>query len=312
LVESPIPEVKDGQALVKVVYLSCDPAQRGWISDKPSYLPPQPLNTPFPALGVGKIIESKNPKFPVGRYINGFMGWQDYAIFDDNSGRASVLPEGVPPNLSLHIIGGVGFTAYFGLLDVCKPKEGEVVLVSGAAGATGAFVCQIAKIKKCTVIGIAGGADKLAYLKEIGVDHVIDYKSDNVKAKIKEFAPNGVNVYFDNVGGDILEAALDNLALKARIAICGGISQYNAGGEMRGPRNYLNLIGKRARMEGFLVLDYADRFQEAGGELFGWFKEGKLKYKEDIQDGLENALTTWLRLFDGKNIGKQAIKVSDP
>jgi len=271
------------------------------------------------AMTAGEVIESKNPKWKKGDIANGLMGWQEYALLGEDDKLVNdasfklVVNKVVPPvpiEASLGLCGIVGFTAYFGLLRIGAMKEGDVVVVSGAAGATGGFVGQIAKIKKASkVIGIAGGADKCKVVKEEYLfDDVIDYKTENVNERLKALCPNGINLYYDNVGGDILEAALANIAIGARIVICGGISNYNA--EVpKGPKNYLVIIAKRARMEGFLVTDFAKEFGAAAMELFKWHSEGKLKAKNDIQHGFEHIPETFLRIFSGANIGKQLLKI---
>ena len=223
------------------------------------------------------------------------------------------LPPGVTPAMALGVLGVTGLTAYWGLLDLGEPKEGETVLVSGAAGATGSVAGQIARIKGCRVVGIAGGDEKCTWLKEVArFDDVIDYKSENVDARIGELCPNRVDVFFDNVGGDILEAALNHINMRARVVLCGGISAYNATEVQPGPSNLMNLVIMRARMEGFIVLDYMDRVAEAAADLVGWIQSGELVHREDIQEGFENIPDTLNRLFTGKNIGKQLLKLADP
>jgi len=318
--EFAIPSLEEGESLVKVLYLSFDPAQRGWMNDNAeSYVPAIHVGEIMRARGIGEIVESKNPNWNKGDLIVGGLGWQEYAILSkDNIPKhntsyplpVSKMIPGITPEMALNACGGVGMTAYFGLLRVGELIEGQTVLVSGAAGATGSIVGQIAKIKGCTVIGIAGGSEKCKWLKEeLHFDHVIDYKTDDVGNKLRDLAPNGVNIYFDNVGGEILEAAIDNLAMKARIVICGSISGYNSEvGWPSGPRNYMKLLVKRARMEGLVVFDYLKEFPSAIQEIVGWIQEGKLKTKEDIQYGFENIPSTFLRLFNGLNTGKQLLK----
>jgi hypothetical protein len=225
----------------------------------------------------------------------------------------SKVPDGVPPEMMMSVLGVTGLTAYFGLLDLGKPKAGETVLVSGAAGATGSIAGQIAKIKGCRVVGIAGGPEKCKWLKdEAGFDDVIDYKNEDVDKRIGETCPNRVDVFFDNVGGDILEAALNHLNMKARVVLCGGISSYNATEPVPGPTNIMNLVIMRARMEGFIVIDYMHQAGEAVTELMGWIQSGELKYQVDLQEGFENIPDTLNRLFTGKNLGKQLLKIADP
>jgi hypothetical protein len=310
-VEEPVPTLdKDGQILVRNLYLSLDPTQRGWIA-RDSYMPAVPIGAVMRGSAVGRVVASRRPGFAPGDLVQGLFGWQDYVVIDA-SATPTKVPKSIPPTQALSVFGGTGITAYFGLLDVGRPKAGETVVVSGAAGATGSMVGQIAKIKGCRAIGIAGGADKCAWVKdELGFDACIDYKHEDVGARLTELCPNGVDVYFDNVGGDILDAALARLAMHGRVVVCGAISQYNAGEPPPGPKHYLNLLLKRGRMEGFLVLDYLPRAMEAVMELAGWLAEGKIKDRVDVQEGLENAPATLRRLFRGENTGKQLLKIAD-
>ncbi len=312
--EVPIPTLEDGQFLVRNLYLSFDPAMRGWMEDRPSYIPPVAVGEVMRAGSVGQVVDSKSPAFRAGDFVQGAFGWQDYAVSD---GRGllpvSKLPPGMPLTWPLGVLGITGLTAYFGLLDLGKPKAGETVVVSGAAGATGSVAAQIAKLKGCRVIGIAGGREKCAWLQdEAGLDATIDYKAEDVGSRLRDLCPRSVDIYFDNVGGEILDAVLAQIATRARIVLCGGISSYNASEPPPGPHNYMNLVIQRARMEGFIVLDYAARFGEAVRELAAWVTSGKIKHQEDVQVGLENAPRTFLRLFEGKNLGKQLLKISDP
>jgi NADPH-dependent curcumin reductase len=243
--------------------------------------------------------------------VSGLVGWQDHVVMKPH-GQLNKLPPGAPLELAMGALGLTGLTAYFGLLEVGRPVAGETVVVSGAAGATGSVVGQIAKIKGCRAIGIAGGAEKCRWLTdEAGFDAAIDYKSENVSARLKELCPKGIDIFFDNVGGDILDAALARLAMQGRIVLCGGIANYNATEPPPGPKNYLNLVTKRGRMEGFLVLDYMSRSGEAIWDLAGWVQAGKIKHKVDVQHGLENAPATLRRLFDGRNDGKQLLRVAE-
>ena len=313
--EAPLPELADGQFLVRTLYIAFEPAIRGWMEDRPSYIPPIQLGEVMRSVCVGQVVESKHPKFQPGDCVAGGYGWQDYVV---TNGRGSLMPttlvpREVPLTMPLSVLGITGLTAYFGMLDIGKPQAGETVVVSGAAGATGSVAGQIAKIKGCRVIGIAGGSEKCQWLtKNAHFDAAIDYKSEPVEKRLKELCPDGLNIFFDNVGGDILDAALANLALRARIVLCGGISRYNEEQLPPGPRNYFALIIQRARMEGFILTDYASRFGEAIPELAGWVASGQIAYQEDIQEGFENAPKTFLRLFAGKNIGKQLLKLADP
>jgi NADPH-dependent curcumin reductase CurA len=263
--------------------------------------------------GVGRVVRSNAPGFSPGDLVSGLVGWQDYAVLSTKGFVAPFkLPPGVPPTMALSLFGLTGLTAYFGLLEIGKPKEGETVVVSGAAGATGMAAAQIAKIKGCRSIGIAGGAEKCGYLtQELGLDAAIDYKSEDVEARLREVCPKGIDVYFDNVGGEILSAALGNLAMRGRVVLCGAISGYNDMRNMRGPRNYLNLLVQRGRMEGFIVTDFAAKFGEGFMQLAAWAKEGRIKDRVDVAEGLESAPAALRRLFTGANVGKQLIKVAD-
>ena len=312
--EAPLPEVPDGGVLVRNLYLSFDPAMRGWLMDRPSYVPPVQIGEVMRCGAVGQVVESRSSELKVGDYVQGTFGWQDYCS-PAAAGPIGVtkVPAGVEPRLTQSVLGITGLTAYFGLLELGEPKAGETVVVSGAAGATGSVAAQIARIRGCRTIGIAGGPEKCAWLLDRArLDGAIDYKNENVGRRLHELCPNGIDVYFDNVGGEILDAVLAQLALKARVVLCGGISSYNEVEPPPGPRNLMMLVGQRARMEGFLILDYLGRFSEALPELSSWVQSGELAFEEDIQDGLENAPKTFLRLFQGKNLGKQLLKVTDP
>ena len=313
--EGPIPEPGEGEVLVRNLFLSFDPTQRGWMEDRESYLPPVQIGEPMRAGSIGQVVESNNDEFAKGDIVQTTGGWQDFLVVAPGQGvmGLSKVPEGVPPEMMLSVLGVTGLTAYFGLLDLGEPKEGETVLVSGAAGATGSVAGQIAKIKGCRVVGIAGGPDKCRWLKEeAGFDDVIDYKSEDVDARIAETCPNKVDVFFDNVGGDILEAALNHINMKARVVLCGGISAYNATEPVPGPTNLMNLVIMRGRMEGFIVIDYMHRAGEAITDLMGWIGAGELKYQVDMQEGFDNIPDTLNRLFTGKNLGKQLLKIADP
>jgi NADPH-dependent curcumin reductase CurA len=309
LKESAIPAVEEGQALIKIHYVSLDPAMRGWMNDAKSYIEPVALDDVMRAGTVGEVIESKNAKMPVGSYYTGWGGVQQYVATDGN-GWYPVDPRLAPLPLYIGTLGMPGMTAYFGLLDVGQPKFGETVVVSGAAGAVGSIVGQIAKIKGCKVIGIAGGKEKCDYLiNELGFDGAIDYKSANLYAELKAACPKGVDVYFDNVGGDILDAVLTRINMKARIIICGAISQYNNKESVKGPSNYLSLLVNRAKMEGMVVMDYASRYGEASMEMAHWMQSGELKSREHIVNGIENFHDAFLRLFSGDKMGKLMLKV---
>ncbi|NND68631.1 MAG: NADP-dependent oxidoreductase [Halioglobus sp.] len=315
-VDSPLPEpdLGAGQVLIKTLMLGFDPAMRGWLVDEPSYLPPVAIGEPMRASGVGQVVQSENPDLPVGTLVQGLLNWQEYSI-GDPAGMIppTALPEGTPPELALSVFGTTSLTAYFGLLDVGEPKPGETVLVSGAAGATGSVVAQIARIKGCRVIGIAGGEEKCNWLLEAcKLDAAIDYKSEDIAARLGELCPNGIDVFFDNVGGDTLEAAIGHMADFGRIALCGGISVYNDETPRPGPNNIMYLVSRRVRMQGFIVLDYLDRAQEAIDDLTQWVMNGDLAWREDVQSGFDNIPATLQRLFDGRNVGKQLLKLADP
>jgi len=310
LVESEIPELKEGEVLIQNHYISLDPAMRGWMNDAPSYIPPVAIGDVMRAGSIGKVLKSNNhPKYNVGDVLTGWGGVQQYNV-TNGEGYYPVDTNLAPMPMYIGTLGMPGMTAYFGILEVGKIKEGDVVLVSGAAGAVGSVVGQIAKIKGCKVIGIAGGKEKCDYLvNELGYDGAIDYKNDNVKAGIKAHCPKGIDVYFDNVGGDILDAALARLRMHARVVICGAISQYNNTTPIKGPSNYLNLLVKRATMQGMVVMDYAANYKEAAQQMGKWMMEGKLKSKEDIYNGIENFHETFSRLFSGEKKGKLILKV---
>lgn len=316
LVSEPLPELSDGQFLIRNHYASLDPAMRGWMDDAPSYMPPIPLGTSVRASTVGEVVASKAADFPVGQWVSGLNGIEEYSVSQSGGFSAAIDPTIVPsPTNFLSVLGAVGMTAYFGYLEVCKPQPGDVVLVTGAAGAVGSLVGQIAKLKGASkVIGIAGGPEKCKRLIErYGFDVAIDYRGKNVdqlSAEIAAAAPQGVNVIFENVGGDILDAGLNNLAMHARIGLCGLISEYNNAGEKTGARNVWQLIVKRASLTGLLVADYVPRFGEGIAAMAGWVTEGKLVFDEHVDDGIDNALPAFMRLFSGSNDGKMILKLS--
>jgi NADPH-dependent curcumin reductase CurA len=312
-VEGPVPEPDDGEVLVRNLYLSCDPTQRGWMAGD-TYLPAVKIGEVMRSFAVGKVVKSRSPRFEAGQLVQGLFGWQDYAVGRPGTPSApSPVPPGVPIETAMSALGLTGITAYFGLLEVGQPKPGETVVVSGAAGATGSAVGQIARIKGCRAVGIAGGAEKCRYLTgQLGFDAAIDYKSEDVGARLREACPKGIDVYFDNVGGEILDAALSQLAFHGRVVLCGAIARYNDTAQAPGPKNYLNLLIQRGRMEGFIVLDYMPRAAEAVLALAGWLREGKLKDRVDVQPGLENAPAVLARLFKGENLGKQLLRIADP
>jgi NADPH-dependent curcumin reductase CurA len=306
--EGPVQQPGDGEVLIKILYISLDPAMRGWMNEGKSYIPPVGIGEVMRAGAVGRVIASNDASVAVGDHVVGMLGVQQYAVAKAK-GLTKVDPRLAPLPVYLGTLGMPGMTAYFGLLEVGKPKEGETVVVSGAAGAVGQVVGQIAKIKGCHVVGIAGGQDKCAYLRSIGFDAAIDYKHEDVGAALKQHCPKGVDVYFDNVGGEILDAVLTKLAMHARIVICGAISQYNET-RMKGPSNYMSLLVNRASMTGMVVFDYASRYGEAAREMAGWMAAGKLRSREDIVEGLETFPETLLKLFTGENTGKLVLKVA--
>ena len=311
LVELPVPALQDGQCLVRSLYLSVDPYMRGRMSAAKSYAAPVEIGEVMTGGVAGRVAESRNPNFSTGDIVLGQFGWQDYAV-TDGKGIRKIDTRLAPITAWLGVLGGPGLTAYFGLLDVCAPKAGETVVVSGAAGAVGTIVGQIAKIKGCRVVGIAGRDDKVRYItQELGFDAAFNYKTvDDYRAKLKELCPNGIDVYFDNVGGKITDAVIMLINFKARIAICGQISQYNLETPEMGPRLLSYLIVARAKIEGFLVTDYAPRFMEGLMQMGQWLKEGKLKYREQIVEGLENAPRAFLEMMRGANTGKQLVKIA--
>lgn len=306
---NPIPEIKDGEFLLKQHYISLDPAMRGWMNEGKSYTAPIQIGELMRSGSVGEVIETKNEKYKTGDYVSGWGGVQQYAAMDGR-GCFKVDPNVAPLPKFIGVLGMPGMTSYFGILKVGQIKEGERVLVSGAAGAVGSAVGQIAKVKGCKIVGIAGGPHKCQYMKEeLGFDGVIDYKNEDVRAGIKRELPEGLDVYFDNVGGEILDHALAKLRLNARVIICGAISQYNNTEKPRGPRNYMSLLVNRARMEGFLVSDYSKQYPKAAMEMGQWMAEGKLKSKEAVYEGIENFYETFTRLFTGDKMGKLVLKV---
>ncbi|MEM9377842.1 MAG: NADP-dependent oxidoreductase [Pseudomonadota bacterium] len=298
----------DGEVLVKVLYLGFDPAQKGWMENIGGYVAPTEIGEVMRGSGVGEVIESKHPKFTVGDKVHGMLRWQDFATLP--GAELEKVPDDELLTGNLGALGTTGMTAYFGLLKHGRPQPGDTVLVSGAAGATGSMVGQIAKIAGCRTVGIAGGPEKCAWLKdEVGYDEAIDYKNEDIKQALKEHCGGQVNIFYDNVGGKILNYALANLAMHARVVICGGISRYERGQMPAGPENYFNLIFMRASMSGFIVLDYIPEYPEAQKRMRQWIREGKITFKEDIQEGFDNIPTTLNRLFSGQNFGKQILKM---
>ncbi|MEA2912114.1 MAG: hypothetical protein QOJ15_4195 [Bradyrhizobium sp.] len=310
--EAPVPRPSDGEVLIRTLWLSVDPAQRIWMV-RDSYKPAVPLGDVMQSFAVGQVVESRHPDFKPGDIVRGEFGWQDYVVTDGTGfgGMQKVAP-GILPNLALGLFGLNGLTAYIGITEVGKINEGETVVVSGAAGATGSVAGQIAKLKGCRVIGTAGGKEKCDWLvNEAHFDAAIDYKSEDVGTRLSELCPNGIDVFFDNVGGEILNEVLARINIQGRIVLCGSISKSDAATPQPGPANYSNLVARRARMEGFTGLDYPARVPEAFEALGRWQRDGSLVHREDVAIGLENAPKALLRLFAGENFGKQLVKVAD-
>jgi NADPH-dependent curcumin reductase CurA len=306
--EGPMPTPGDGEVLVKISHISLDPAMRAWMNEGATYIDDVKVGDVMRANCVGEVIESNSPKLNVGDAVQGVLGVQQYAVAKPKE-LLKIDSSLAPIQSYLGVLGWPGMTAYFGLLDIGKAKEGDTVVISGAAGAVGSAAGQIAKIKGCRVIGIAGGPTKCAYLvDELGFDGAIDYKNENIRNRLSELCPKRVDVFFDNVGGEILDAVLSKIAMHARIVISGAISQYN-NPRFRGPNNYMALLTHRARMEGFVVFDYAEECGKAAAEIAEWMAEGKLKAKEHIVEGIENFPSAFLRLFSGEKLGKLVLKV---
>ncbi len=308
--DEPMPVMAEGQMLVKNLFLSLDPAMRGWMNEGKSYIEPVKLGDVMRAGGIGQVVESANPKFAPGDHVSGMANVQTYCV-TDGKGWSKVDPALAPLTTYLNVLGMPGMTAYFGLLESGQPKAGETVVVSGAAGAVGATVGQVAKIKGCRVVGIAGSVEKCRIaVEEHGFDACIDYKNEDVRVGLKRECPDGIDVYFDNVGGDILDIVLTRINLRARIVICGAISQYNNTTPVKGPANYLSLLVNRARMEGIVVFDWAPRYKEGALAMGGWLKEGKLVSKEHVEEGIDRFPEVLMKLFKGENFGKLVLKVA--
>lgn len=314
LKSEPVPALADGQLLVKSLYFAFEPAMRGWLNDVKSYIPPVGLGEVMRASTVGEVVESRHADYAVGDIVSGMLGWQEYAVADGNPGpmgRLAKVPAGIAPEWMLSVLGGTGLTAYFGMTNIGEVREGDTVLVSGAAGATGSIAAQIAKLRGAAkVVGIAGGKQKCRWLTDVaGLDAAIDYKSEKVGARLREEFPRGISLFFDNVGGEILDEAFLNMAQFGRIVLCGGISAYNEETLPPGPSNYMQIVIRRLTVRGFILIDHLKDAGQAIGEISGWLKAGQLAHAEDIQVGFENAPKTFLRLFEGKNLGKQLLKV---
>jgi NADPH-dependent curcumin reductase CurA len=317
LAEGPVPEPKDGEFVVRVIYSSLAPVMRFYMLDGAAGEKPLGIGETMRGRGVGQVIASRHPGFREGEIVQGKMGWQTHSVSDGSPYwmMYKVHQRIVPVSTALGVLGMTGFTAYFGLLDIGKPKSGEMVLVSGAAGGVGSSVGQLAKTRGCATVGIAGSAEKCALLVDrLGYDAAIDYKAEDVGAAIDRLCPGGIDVYFDNVGGPILDAALARINTYARVISCGGISQYIAGTKEPYPLKNAYLVGrKNALLQGFFIYDYESRFAEAEAAMAGWVKDGRLTYQEDILDGFERLPEALMRLYEGKNRGKQLVRVSpDP
>ena len=313
LVSEPVPEIGDGEALVRVKWISIDPTNRTWIGEVPTYLPPVAIGEVMRGLGLGEVVESKNGNFPVGALVNGLTGWQDYAVISDEN-PLMVVPDGVEaePAQLLGMLGMTGCTAYFGMLEIGEPKEGETVVVSAAAGAVGTVAGQLAKMKGARVVGIAGGPDKCAWLTdELGFDAAVDYKADDWREQLAAATPDGIDVDFENVGGEIMDAVFARLNLRARVALCGLISGYNEEEPPAGPRSFGNLLINRVRLQGFIILDYYPRFGEAIRDLSNWVAEGRIRSEQTVVEGFEQLPNALNMLFAGENMGKLVVHIAD-
>jgi len=312
----PVAPPEPGEVVVKTLLLSLDPAMRGWMNEGKSYIAPVAIDEVMRATGIGVVVASESAQFAIGDHVSGVLGVQEYATFNERQlGRGELVRIDLriaAPTQWLNVLGMPGMTGYFGLMDVGQPKPGETVVVSGAAGAVGQTVGQLAKIKGCRAVGIAGGPAKCEWVvKELGFDACIDYKAGPVKEGLKAHCPKGVDIYFDNVGGEILDAVLTRLNRHARIIICGAISQYNNTEPVRGPANYLSLLVNRARMEGIVVFDYAERYPQAIAEMAAYLKDGRMKGREDVVVGIDTFPETLLKLFRGENFGKLVLQVAE-
>ena len=313
LIEEPVRSLDQGELLIRIIYLSLDPYMRGMMTENKSYIAPLRIDDLMVGGTVGKVLQSNNPGFVKGDIVEGMLGWQEYAISDGN-GLRKIDPKLAPISTALGVLGMPGLTGYFGLLDIAKPKPGETVMISGAAGAVGSVAGQIAKIKGCRVVGTAGTDAKINYLVgELGLDAAFNYRSiENYYEALREICPDGINIYFDNVGGAFTDAVVRLLVPHARVVVCGQISQYNLEKPETGPRLLPYLLVRQARAEGFLVFQFADRYAEALSQLTQWLQAGRLKYREDIVDGIENAPRAFIGMLHGRNMGKQLVKLSVP
>jgi NADPH-dependent curcumin reductase CurA len=311
LVESPLPGPDEGQIMIRILYLSVDPYMRGLMRETHSYAKPVKIGEVMFGGTVGEVIESRHPDFRAGEFVEGSLGWQEYAI-SDGTGLRKVDPSAAPVSTALGVLGMPGLTAYFGMMEIGRPKPGETVVISGAAGAVGSIAGQIAKNHGCRTVGIAGSDEKVRYLvEELGLDSAFNYKTNaDYAAKLAELCPAGIDVYFDNVGGAITDAVLGLINLNARLVICGQISQYNVTRPEMGPRLFFRLIVKAARAEGFLVFHFVDRYAEGLAALTRWLREGKIKYREQFTDGIASAPAAFIGMLGGGNTGKQLVRVA--
>ena len=308
--EDVLPALEDGEVTVRSIYLSLDPAMRGWLADRKSYVPPVQIGEVMRGSTTAVVEASRSDQFQIGDLVGANIGWQKYA--NVSARHLTPLPRGIPLTSHLAVLSHIGLTAYFGLLDIGQPKAGETLVVSAAAGAVGSLVGQIGKIKGCQVVGIAGSDAKCAYLTDtLGFDGAINYKTENVYKGLRQHCPDGIDIYFENVGGQILDAVLAQVNIGARIPLCGLISQYNATEPVPGPYNFGSLLVNRVHLQGFIVFDYQARYAEGIEALSQWLQEGKLQYRVDVVDGLENTPVAINKLFDGSKTGKLMMKVSE-
>jgi NADPH-dependent curcumin reductase CurA len=313
LIDEAIPEIEDGEALVRTQWISLDPTNRAWIRETPTYLPPVGIGEVMRGLGLGRVAASKHDSYHEGQLVQGLIGWQEWAVASD---AAPLLPitevPGVSPSAYLGVLGMTGLTAWVGLTDIGCPTAGETLVVSAAAGAVGSVVGQIARIKGARVVGIAGGGEKCKLLTErLGFDAAVDHRAANWQDQLVAATPEGIDVDFENVGGEIMDAVFARLNLRARVVLCGLISGYNDADPPRGPRSFANLLVQRAKLEGFIVLDHLDRIGEAAADISGWIREGKLEPLETVVEGFDQLPTALNMLFDGANTGKLVLRVAD-
>ena len=310
LIEAPLPRPVSGEVLVRALFLSMDPYMRLVMNGQPGYARSVGLNEVMPGAVVGQVVESNDPRLGPGDYVEGMLGWQEYAVAPAKTLRR-IDSTGAPITTALYVLGMPGLIAYFGLLDICRPQPGETVVVSAAAGAVGSLVGQIAKIKRCRAVGIAGSNEKIRFItREMGFDDGFNYKeTPDYDARLKELCPNGIDIYFDNVGGTITDAVMRHIDTRARIAISGQISQYNATEPGMGPRWLGQLVVKQAKVEGFLVHQFSERYEEGLKQLGSWLREKRIRYREQIAEGLENAPRAFIGMLEGENIGKQLVKI---